>query len=234
MSAPFRVYVATSYSAKATARRLMDAIEGAGMEVSYDWTVHGDDEQDRLEEIAWLEVGGVLSSDAVVVLLPGARGTHTEMGLAIGSARCQRVLLASFEPDSERDLFGHVCPFYRHTKVASLAPIDSIKMEEVIENVLRALASVRALRTPGGWTKPTHRGPPWTVAGQARDLLGTLYERDPLGLDVLELSLTQRESADRLVENGLAVWKGDGVRQQSVRINSAGRALVSQLVRDGR
>ena len=94
-----KYYIATSLS-RATAHHMVrDALEVLGHELSYDWTVHGSVKsvsKERLREVAMCELDGISEADFVVVLLPGGKGTHLELGYSI--ARGKRVFLHSEEP----------------------------------------------------------------------------------------------------------------------------------------
>lgn len=94
-----KFYIATSLSRATDHHVVRDALEVLGHTISYDWTVHGSVKsvsKERLREVAILELDGVLGADFVVVLLPGGKGTHLELGYAI--ARGKQVFLHSEEP----------------------------------------------------------------------------------------------------------------------------------------
>jgi hypothetical protein len=69
---------------------LAAALTALGHEITYDWSVHGSVQKDgpeRIREVAEAECNGVLQADLFVCLLPGGRGTHTELGIALGNKR---------------------------------------------------------------------------------------------------------------------------------------------------
>lgn len=83
-----KIYVASSLENAAHVRRVQTALIAAGHTITYDWTVHGSvwtAGPARIREVAEAEHRGVVTADAVVVLLPGARGTHIELGIALGA-----------------------------------------------------------------------------------------------------------------------------------------------------
>lgn len=108
-----KYYIATSLSRITAHRVVRDALKTCGHEISYDWTLHGSvksTSEERLREVATLELDGVSEADFVVVLLPGGNGTHLELGFAI--ARGKRVFLHSedpliFEPGPQTNAFYH-------------------------------------------------------------------------------------------------------------------------------
>lgn len=84
-----RFYIASGLTNFARVREASAALKVLGHEQSYDWTVHGDvrkEGQERLRQVAMNESSAVISSKLVLLLLPGARGTHTELGMALASA----------------------------------------------------------------------------------------------------------------------------------------------------
>lgn len=105
-------YVSTGWKNKDVAREVIGTMEAIGWRCSYDWTKDGDTpgEQD-LAVIAGDEIYGVVTSDLMIVVLPGARGTHTELGAAIAAGKT--VILHHSEPLCEKD----PCPFYYHPQV---------------------------------------------------------------------------------------------------------------------
>jgi len=117
MSKHLRCYIATSLSRIADHNALRDRLRVEfGVELTYDWTTHGSmqAQPDRWSEVALAELNGVVLADFVVVLLPGGRGTHVELGAALASgtpvilqASGSEVLAAG----------GYNCIFYSHPGV---------------------------------------------------------------------------------------------------------------------
>jgi ABC-type antimicrobial peptide transport system ATPase subunit len=59
-----------------------------GWEQTYDWTQNERAETiETLKDIGIKEYEGVLNSDVVIIILPGGKGCHTEMGIALGSQK---------------------------------------------------------------------------------------------------------------------------------------------------
>lgn len=111
-----RVYIATRLERAADHRLVRDALAALGHQLTYDWTIHGSvwaDGHDKIRQVAAAELEGVTSADLVIVLLPGGRGTHTELGAAIAAGR--PVLAHTTEP---RLIEGpETCAFYHHPLV---------------------------------------------------------------------------------------------------------------------
>lgn len=115
-------YIASGLDNFENVRIAAKKLTAMGHEHAYDWTLHGDVRTkgpDRLRQVALNESSAVLKSDLVLFLLPGYRGTHTELGLAIASSLSmpdKQVWLWSqtgeqFEPDER------TCAFYFHPNV---------------------------------------------------------------------------------------------------------------------
>lgn len=116
---PLRIYIATSLSQAHRHRILKKQIEDAGHILTYDWSIHGsvmakNDETKRI--VAENEAAGVMEADITIAILPGGRGTHTEIGIALGAGK-DVILIGHMESD------GYECIFYHHTNVLRLHSI---------------------------------------------------------------------------------------------------------------
>jgi nucleoside 2-deoxyribosyltransferase len=112
-----KVYIATRLERHRDHNAVRDLLARFGHELTYDWTVHGPVWRDglaRIREVSQLEARGVLGADLVSVLLPGGRGTHTELGMAIAAGK--PVLLHSFDP-MPFEAVPETCAFYHHPLV---------------------------------------------------------------------------------------------------------------------
>lgn len=128
-----KVYIASGLENAPRVQQLRNALAEVGISLSYDWTTHGsvqDQGPARIAQVAALEQRGVLEADAVVILLPGGRGTHTELGIALGSGKPVLV----FGPRQGAD--GNECCFYYSPNV--LVRHDTVD-DEIISTTLRAL-----------------------------------------------------------------------------------------------
>lgn len=118
-----RYYIATSLENIAAAQRLHVLLKAVGHAPTYDWTTHGpvyradaNWERNRLamRDIAATELRAVLDADAVIVLLPGGRGTHIELGAAmtcqILSTRKRPKIIIAGVHEAWPNLVGEVPP----------------------------------------------------------------------------------------------------------------------------
>ena len=135
-----RYYIASGLENAEQVKRVKAKLDAAGWEHTYDWTVHGSVQKEgaeRIAKVAAAEAEGVAAAEVVIVLLPGGRGTHTELGMAlalreIDSDAEPRVCI--YSPDAERDFGtgGTTCAFYHHPNVERF----SGDLDEMISTLL--------------------------------------------------------------------------------------------------
>ena len=107
-----RFYLATRIGRSAQAAPLLEALEAQGWVRTFAWT--GDEiDPDRHADIALKELAGVREADVVIVLLPGGRGTHVEIGAALALGK--PVILHA--PDRDTLTKPYPCVFHYHPSV---------------------------------------------------------------------------------------------------------------------
>ena len=146
MSAPC-FYVASGLENAAEARRIAETLAARGWTLTYAWWTHGSvqaEGESRIREVAINEMDGVCRADYVLVMLPGGRGTHTEMGAAIALGKGV-VLLAT--PEQLCDASGRECAFYRHPLVAIESDEAGLLQFIEIAEAMRETRPLRALRS---------------------------------------------------------------------------------------
>lgn len=91
-----KVYIASTLSNWKRIRSLRDQLANRGIELTYDWTQWGKDiygsgtkvrpagikSDEQLVKTAMKEVNGVQDADAILLVLPGERGSHFELAIA--------------------------------------------------------------------------------------------------------------------------------------------------------
>lgn len=115
-----KYYIATTLSRAPQHNVVRDELGKLGYELTYDWTTHGSVKHvstERLQEVAENERRGILAADFVVVLLPGGKGTHVELGLSIASRK--RVFIHSEDP-KVFEVGPEVCAFYHYPEVVRI------------------------------------------------------------------------------------------------------------------
>jgi len=112
-----KFYIASKLENAEMVKSLAKVLKAYKWKHTYDWTEHGsvqNEGEERITEVATNELRGVQEADIVIVLLPGGRGTHAELGAA--NILGKRVFIWS-ETD---DLFKHderTCAFYWNCNV---------------------------------------------------------------------------------------------------------------------
>lgn len=98
-----KIYVASGLENRERASKLISALRMSGHEITYDWTSHGD-VRDRgeavMRETSQNEMQGVIDSDLFIALLPGGKGTHTELGAALATVCNKRIWLWAETPEA--------------------------------------------------------------------------------------------------------------------------------------
>ena len=81
-----RFYVGSSFSNIEEVRFMCNELIALGHTHTYDWTQNERAASiDALRSIGEEEVSGIQSADFVVILLPGGKGAHVELGIALGT-----------------------------------------------------------------------------------------------------------------------------------------------------
>lgn len=164
MSDTMRVYVATSLDNKALARDVIALLRERDAEITYDWTEHGSvagEPLERKQQVAKNEVNGVATAGLLVVLLPGGRGTHVEIGVALGNDI--PILVLTAEPPGRTVFYQHPRVMVRDIEMTAAAIVSEISAEwdrltasyefitrmDVMNSELRVLD--RAAEATGRW-----------------------------------------------------------------------------------
>lgn len=119
-----RYYLASGLENAPMVKRLHKSMQKAGWTCSYDWTAHGSVQAQGDQVIAKVaadEAMGVVSCDVVIVLMPGGRGTHVELGMALALGR--PVVLVGSKGVITR-ASKQVCAFYLHPSITRRVFVD--------------------------------------------------------------------------------------------------------------
>jgi nucleoside 2-deoxyribosyltransferase len=109
-----KFYVASSFRNVDAVRYVISQLVSNGYVHTYDWTRNAKAREENtltvedLITIGQSEKKAVLESDFIVVILPGGKGTHIELGVAIGQGK--RVFL--YSPDRAIDNVETTSTFY--------------------------------------------------------------------------------------------------------------------------
>jgi len=89
-------------------------LKNIGFIHTYDWTVNDNAKTlEELREIGEKEKNSFIEADIVVVLLPAGKGSHIELGIAIGNGK--KVYL--YSPNKEIDNIETTSTFYHLTEI---------------------------------------------------------------------------------------------------------------------
>ena len=120
-----RYYIATSFHNKEAHKECRRFFSDMGYELTFDWTVYPFIADPYVMcTVAVKEMDAVIAAGFVVVLLPGGRGTHAEIGAAL--ALNKPVFLVAPHPQQLLDSQGLTCPFYYHPSVQVVSRIETI------------------------------------------------------------------------------------------------------------
>ena len=117
------VYIATGLQNQARMREVRDILRYDGHTITFDWT---EAEQKNFttaqrKQTAMRERAGVRDADVVLVILPGGRGTHSAMGMALAWGK---PILLLYPPESD-DASSVACIFY--SLVETTTSIDYVR-----------------------------------------------------------------------------------------------------------
>lgn len=107
-------YVASSFQNKEVVRKVSFQLKKIGWHHTYDWTQNERaNSLEDLQKIGMLEKQAIADSNVVVVLLPGGKGSHIELGLAIAGHK--KIFL--FSPNLEALNMETTSTFYHLPEV---------------------------------------------------------------------------------------------------------------------
>lgn len=83
-----KFYVASSFKNKDTVRIVCQHLKNKGFIQTYDWTINERASTiEKPENIGQEEREAVLESDFLIVILPAGKGSHIELGIALGQRK---------------------------------------------------------------------------------------------------------------------------------------------------
>jgi nucleoside 2-deoxyribosyltransferase len=107
-------YIASSFKNIQQVRYVSEQLKEKGFTQTYDWTRNERAASlEDLERIGQEEKSAVMDSDIIVVLLPAGKGSHIEMGIALGLRK--KVFL--YSPSDEMRNLAETSTFYHLPEV---------------------------------------------------------------------------------------------------------------------
>lgn len=126
-----RFFLSTQLDQSAKADAISASLELRGWKRTFTWNVDDGSATDGHARKAIAELEGVRAADVLVVLLPGGRGTHVEIGAALALGK--PVILHA--PDRETLETPYACVFHYHplVKILISQPLDVGAIVALIE-----------------------------------------------------------------------------------------------------
>ncbi|MHB1681500.1 MAG: group-specific protein [Bacilli bacterium] len=135
-----KLYLASGLENRSHVQEWRDALTAVGHVITYDWTAHGRVQGPALTDIAWKEIHvGVQEADAVIVLLPGGMGTHTELGAALAWGKVVIVCAPDegyFDQHSDRATMAYNHPWIS-AKLVAPTPHEVLHLLTGVERRIR-------------------------------------------------------------------------------------------------
>lgn len=128
-----KFYIASKLENAEQVKRVSEKLKAIGWKQTYDWTVHGSVQGShaRLEEVSKAETRGVMQADIVIVLLPGGRGTHAELGIAVACTGYGKIYLCSSD-GKEFTTGEETCAFYWLPEMRRLVGSEGHWIEQIM------------------------------------------------------------------------------------------------------
>ncbi|CAN7403880.1 nucleoside 2-deoxyribosyltransferase [Rossellomorea sp. LjRoot5] len=126
-----KFYIGSSFANKDHVRYVSDRLEQKGFIQAYDWTRNERASTVKdLQHIGQNEKDAIIDSNVVIIMLPGGKGSHVELGIALGLEK--RIIL--YSPNDEVHDFANTTTFYHLPEVEKC----SGSKEELLEYVLES------------------------------------------------------------------------------------------------
>jgi nucleoside 2-deoxyribosyltransferase len=124
-----KFYIASSFDNKEAVRALASFLIKEGFTQTYDWTKN--ERAVTLEDLARIgeeEKNAVISADFFILLLPGGKGSHVELGIALALGK--RIYI--YSPEDEVNDFATATTFYHVSNVKRFTG----SIEEFVEKLI--------------------------------------------------------------------------------------------------
>ncbi|KPL58861.1 nucleoside 2-deoxyribosyltransferase [Rossellomorea vietnamensis] len=126
-----KFYIASSFANKDLVRYVSHKLEQKGYTQTYDWTRNERASTVKdLQRIGQNEKDAITDSKVVIIILPGGKGSHVELGMALGHGK--RIIL--YSPNGEINDFASTTTFYHLPEVEKC----SGSIDELVEYVVRS------------------------------------------------------------------------------------------------
>ncbi|MGO4500694.1 group-specific protein [Paenibacillus sp. 2RAB27] len=119
-----KFYLASSFKNIDNVRYVAKQLKSMGYLQTYDWTMHtGIDSLQELAAIGAKEKEAVLRADLFIIMLPAGKGSHVELGLALGAGKA----IFMYSANDEMNDIDKTSTFYQLPEVQKIiGPIDDL------------------------------------------------------------------------------------------------------------
>lgn len=126
-----KFYVASSFKNIDTVREVGQYLKDKGFILTYDWTINKRASTfEELKKIGHREKNAVLEADLIIVILPAGKGSHIELGIALGQGK--KIYL--YSPGEEANDIDTTSTFYHLPEVNKCFGTIENLLEKVIAN----------------------------------------------------------------------------------------------------
>ncbi|MBB6022251.1 hypothetical protein HNR77_003348 [Paenibacillus sp. JGP012] len=130
-----KFYIASSLKNVENVKYVIDQLKGMGFIHSYDWTQNDKVTSiDQMRDIGRKEMAAVKKSNFIVVLLPAGKGSHIELGIALGNS----IKTYLYSPNDEVNDIEKTSVFYHQDGVHKCKGT----LEELIQYIRKDQESV--------------------------------------------------------------------------------------------
>ena len=127
-----RFYLSTQKDRNAEAIPLLEALKTRGWDRTFDWAGREASSDSEYADLAVAEIAGIRDADVVIVILPGGRGTHVEIGAALAMGKS--IILHA--PNRKVLESPYPCAFHYHPTVKLLFS-EQLDVERVLACIIR-------------------------------------------------------------------------------------------------
>jgi len=119
-----KFYIGSSFKNSEIVNYMAEKLKENGWEHTYNWanTIVGEETEEELINFSMLEKQAIIDSDVIIIILPGGRGTHIELGISL--ALNKKIYLCSLD-GKDFNLDNAVNFYFSHDLTRLVGNIDS-------------------------------------------------------------------------------------------------------------
>lgn len=130
-----KYYIASSFANKEIVNQTIKSLNNLGFINTYNWTLNEKaDNKLKLKKIGLEELNAVKDADILIAILPGGKGTHIEIGIALG---CNKTIIIAYF-NEELVSIENSATFYHHENVKLILVTE----ENIVDELVKALIEI--------------------------------------------------------------------------------------------